>query len=319
MNLELPPVARDFAESARRAFGAVGGIDAARRAEADPASRAVVAQTLRALGADDLDPRGAPDSAAAAAVLCEEAGRVALPYPLEGALLRGHTLPFAVVAPANLRVDHGDVFPRWEVATLDGRASIAACNAAPLGTPLGPFACDLTLDRRFDAAAPDAPPRGASVRAQWWLTLTSWRILGALDRAVELAVAHTSSRVQFAKPLTAFQTVRFVLADAAVAVAGLRELAHFTLWRLHDAPTDALTDSLALRCHALDTARVVLRSAQQLHGASGLCDELDISIIVRHLQPTLRLPEDADATAQRLAIAIDSSGFYGLFPHGRVA
>jgi hypothetical protein len=314
MNPDLPSSAVDFAASARRALAALGGVDAARRAEAEPRTRAQVAASLEALGIDDLDPRSDPEAAAAAAVLCEEAGRVVLPYPLAGALLRRDGLPFAVVGTGGARVDHGALFERWAVATLDA-ASTTARPTTTLLTRLGPFVTDL---------APDQPPTAAvhaattGARTAWWVTLTGWRILGALDHAVELAVAHTSGRIQFGKPLTAFQTVRFALADAAVAVAGLRELARFTLWRLHDAPAEALTDALALHCHALDVARTVLRATQQLHGASGLCDELDISILVRHLQPVLRLPEDADATAARLAAAVERSGFAGLFPHGQV-
>jgi hypothetical protein len=313
MKPDLPGEAHELAASATRAFEALGGIDAARRAEVDPATRADPAQTLKTLGADDLDPRDSSVAACAAAALCEAAGRVALPHPVEAMLLAGGARPFAVVAPQLPRTDHGDLYPLWDVATLDGGSSTATCTSAALSTRLGPFACDLTLERPFEPVLPTAG--SDSTRVQWWLVLTSWRILGALEQAVDLAVGHTNARVQFGKALTAFQTVRFTLADAAVAVAGLRELALYTLWRLHAAPSLSFADCLALRCHALDTARGMLRATQQLHGASGLCDEYDISILVRHLQPALRLPEDADATAERLAEEIRTSGFEGLFPH----
>jgi hypothetical protein len=73
---------------------------------------------------------------------------------------------------------------------------------------------------------------------------------------------------------------------------------------------------LALRVHAIDVARAVLRTCQQLHGAAGVCDEYDISVITRHIQPALRLPFGAERGAQLLADAIDAQGFAGLFPHG---
>ena len=131
------------------------------------------------------------------------------------------------------------------------------------------------------------------------LTLTAWQVLGTADRAVELAVEHVNGRIQFGKPISAFQAVQFQLADAAVAVAGLRELAHFTLWRLDAAPDEALADVLALRVHALDVARAVLRACQQLHGAAGVCDEYDISVLARHVQPALRLPCERRAHGRR--------------------
>jgi hypothetical protein len=282
-----------------------------------------VGEVLGGLGLDELDPRADADTAAAVAVLCEEAGRVALPYPVAGAVLRSTTAdgargrPVALLPANGTLVDHGDAFDAWTLVDGAGAVHVGRPSSAPLATRLGPFACELTVDEAAGEAADEAGD-GRDLQA-WWLTLSSWTILGALDRAVKLAVGHTQDRIQFGKPLTAFQVVRFQLADAAVAVAGLRELALFTLWRLDVAGDDAWPDVLALRSHALDVARAVLRSTQQLHGASGLCDELDISILVRHLQPHLRLPAGAEETARQLAAAVAEDGFDGLFPHGRVA
>jgi alkylation response protein AidB-like acyl-CoA dehydrogenase len=112
--------------------------------------------------------------------------------------------------------------------------------------------------------------------------------------------------------------VQFQLADCAVAVAGLRELTHFTLWRLGEHPGTARPDVLALRVHSIDVARLVLRTSQQLHGAAGVCDEYDVSVLTRMVQPALRLPWSAERTATALADGIDEQGFEGLFPHGRV-
>jgi hypothetical protein len=73
-----------------------------------------------------------------------------------------------------------------------------------------------------------------------------------------------------------------------------------------------------LRVHALDVARQVLRTCQQLHGAAGVCDEYDVSVLTRMVQPALRLPWSAERTAAALAAAISEQGFEGLFPHGAV-
>lgn len=314
MNPLLPEVAVEFGATAAKAFTALGGVDAARDAELDPALRAGdVAATLRSLGIDELDPRTPggldPDTVAAAAVLCETAGRVALPYPVAGALLSdGDGRPFAVVPDHRARVDHGDLFAEWRVGRLDGSAHLATAGSGErLATRLGPFVTDLERG----AALEPAP-----VEVALHTTLTAWQVLGTVDRAVELAVEHVTGRIQFGKPLSAFQAVQFQLADAAVATSGLRELAHFTLWRLAVAPDGALADVLALRLHALDVARAVLRTCQQLHGAAGVCDEYDVSVLTRHVQPALRLPWSAERTAAALAGAIERDGFEGLFPHG---
>ncbi|HVV38175.1 MAG TPA: acyl-CoA dehydrogenase family protein [Acidimicrobiales bacterium] len=315
MNPALPDDAVEFGDTARKAFDALGGVDAARKAEEDHAFRSEVAGTLDALGIGDIDPRADLDTFCAAAALCEAAGRVALPYPVVGALVARDGVPFAVVPDDHSRVDHGDVFGAWNVATVSGanwarQIPRATTSRAQFGR-LGPFVVDL---ERSGEAAPVTHESGIDVR--YWLTLNAWQILGTADRAVELASDHVSNRIQFGKPIATFQAVQFMLADAAVAVAGLRELAHFTLWRVATAPEEAGPDVLALRVHAIDVARAVLRTCQQLHGAAGVCDEYDISVLTRHIQPALRLPCGAERTAALLADAIAAQGFAGLFPHG---
>lgn len=300
MNPSLPSDALEFGEAARKAFEALGGGDYVLRCEDEPAHRDAAAGALSALGVADIDPRADIDNLAAAAVLAYEAGRVALPYPVVSALLQVDGVPFAM----GQRVNHADLFDTWRTET-----GTASGSEKLLGTRLGPFVGDLTTVR-----ANVSPNSGGDQLL--WLTLLSWQILGTADRAVELAADHVSNRIQFGKPIATFQAVQFMLADAAVAVAGLRELAQFTLWRVATDIEHASPDVLALRVHAIDVARAVLRTCQQLHGASGVCDEYDISVITRHIQPALRLPFGAERTAELLAEAIAEHGFDGLFPHG---
>lgn len=360
MNPELPEEAVALQDAAAKAFAALGGVELARRAELDPTLRTTeVAPVLAELGIDDLDPRADAVALAAAAALCEAAGRVALPYPVAAALVRdADGRPTAAVPTAARRVDHGDLFDHWRVGTLDGTGGVArhatptgvagpaatattdavgpsgtpptagavgpagevarppgtALPGARLGTRLGPFVVDL---EPVDGDAGSAPPPVADVLLH--VTLSAWSVLGTVDRAVELAVEHVTGRHQFGKPLSAFQAVQFQLADAAVAVAGLRELAGFTLWRLESDPAAARPDVLALRLHALEVARAVLRTSQQLHGAAGVCDEYDVSVLTRMVQPALRLPAGVEHTVTALAEAIRVAGFEGLFPHGATA
>lgn len=305
MNPTLPSDALEFGEAARKAFEALGGGDYVLRCEDEPAHRDVAAGALFALGADDIDPRADLDTLAAAAVLAYEAGRVALPYPVVSKLMQTDGVPFAV----GTRVHHADLFDQWRVASPSnwGAYMSSSDTTSPQFGRLGRFVGDVAPGDEIGDATDDA---------RLWLTLTSWQILGTAERAVELAADHVSNRIQFGKPIATFQAVQFMLADAAVAVAGLRELAQFTLWRVSTDIAGASPDVLALRVHAIDVARAVLRTCQQLHGASGVCDEYDISVITRHIQPALRLPFGAERSAALLADAIATDGFVGLFPHG---
>ena len=67
-------------------------------------------------------------------------------------------------------------------------------------------------------------------------------------------------------------------------------------------------------CRPQEVAQPVLRLAQQLHGAAGMCDEYDISFLVRHVQPAMRLPIDSDALSDVLFDSITADGFATLYP-----
>jgi acyl-CoA dehydrogenase len=313
MNLELPEIAIDFGAAAERAFADAGGVDLARRAEAQPDLRAeVVAPLFDLLGALDLRIADDLDTALAGGELCRVAGRCALPYPVIAVLASAarDRPPVALVDPVLPRADHGDLFPRWRLAAIGGGVWEGRAASPPLGTELGPFVVDMA------ASSAEVPE---PVDVPMLLTLTAWQTLGTLERALELAVEHVNTRHQFGGPLARFQAVQFQIADATVAVQSLRELAHFTLWRLWVAPLDRLVDALALRAHALESAHAVLRTCHQLHGAIGFCDEHDLSILSRHAQPLLRLSAGLEATTEQLMAAIDHTGFDSLFDAGATA
>jgi acyl-CoA dehydrogenase len=302
VNLELPDVAVEFGATADRALRSAGGVDLARRAEVDPALRvSLVAPLLLELGAFDLTIGADPDVDLAAGELCRAAGRSALPYPIAATLASpdGRARPVALVASDLPRVDHGDLFDGWRVATLDGNSSWdARTSGARLASKLGPFVTEVR------------PTGGDLGRADVTalLTLSAWQLLGTLEKALELAAEHVTSRQQFGGPLSSFQSVQFQVADIAVGVRSLQEQCRFTMWR-RCLPGDHLVDALALRVHALETARHVLRTSHQLHGAVGLCTEHDLSVLTRHAQPALRLPAGFEATTEHLMRAIDVSGF----------
>lgn len=307
MNPHLDDDAQSFGAVARRAFASAGGVDLARRAEADPTLRSSeVAPLLGRLGVNDIDARADRSSAEAAAALCREAGRVVLPYPVVSIVLDRLALGGSV---GNTTIDHGDLFDEWRVAGLDTTPIRGTSDGSRLGTRLGPFVGGVTGREPADVSMAEVALH---------LTLTGFVVAGALTAALDLATTHVIERVQFDQPLSSFQAVQFQLADAQVLVASVDEVTQFALWRCQVGSDDAISDGLAARLAALDAARTVLRITQQLHGASGVCDEYDVSIIARHLQPALRLPFGAEATAEHLARAIERHGFVGLFDHGGV-
>ncbi|MEZ0364248.1 acyl-CoA dehydrogenase family protein [Mycobacterium sp. pUA109] len=305
MKTALPQDIAEFAAVAADRLTRLGGPQAALRAETDDAVRAQAGAALTELGAWDLDVRASSDELLAAAVLCQAAGATALPYPLVEQLLAIDGARLALVHPHAPRIDHGDLPGGWIAADVDGRR-YRPQPSSRTGARLGPFLVPATL------SGPDGTVPAADVDAH--LVLGSWRILGAVQRCLEITCEHVRARVQFGKPLADFQAVRFAVADASVAVRGLGELAKYTVCRLESAPAALRSaDALVLRLKAVETARQVLRIAHQLLGALGFCDESDISVLDRHTQPLIRLPLGPEALALRLTAAVRDDALETLF------
>jgi hypothetical protein len=301
----LPDDVRSFGATARRRLAALGGVDLGLRAETDRSLRDQVGLALTELGVPDLDVRGALDELLAAAEVCRAAGSLALPWPVVEDLLSIGGARLALVDLDRPRVDHGDLPGAWLGCDLDGRA--CELTMQPLrAAKLGPFLVPAEPGRaRADVPADDVARH---------LVLGSWRLLGGLQAALGQVTEHVTVRKQFGRPLAAFQSVSFAVADATVAVRGLEELVKFTTWRLVSAPPPRrLVDATALRLHAAEKATFVLRTCHQLLGAVGFCDEHDVSVLDRHLQPLIRLPLPAEALAERLVPAVSRGDLETLF------
>ncbi|WP_460354715.1 acyl-CoA dehydrogenase family protein [Mycobacterium sp. ZZG] len=304
MILDLSDDALEYGRQALHAFENAGGDRLVEQAEAAPDTRAaLVGPVLDGLGAWDLDPRTDADGLEAAAALCRSAGYWALPYPLaerlaapadldvDGLVVAGGARPAAAIAGLDLR---------WAAVDLDGNRSLIAGHR---GT--GPaFVTELELSPVDNAGAADVALA---------LVLPCWSLLGMLDRAVALTVAHVSLRQQFGQTLASFQGVQFQLTDAEVERSGVDILAKHAVWSIATDQSQAVDDALALRMAAIEAAEVVFRVCHQLHGAAGFCDETTLSWLSRHSQPLRRLPFGLSATRDHLTRRAGRRGLTGLF------
>lgn len=304
MVLDLSGDAKEYGRQALRAFQAAGGDQLVQQAEAKPDSReALVGPVLNELGAWELNPRTDTDGLEAAAALCRSAGYWALPYPVAERLASPHDLDvdgLLVVAANRPSAALAGLESRWAAVMMDGaRSSVVGHGVA------GPaFVAELELSEIDDAGAGDVA---------LGLVLPCWTLLGMLDRAIELTIAHVSLRNQFGQPLSSFQGVQFQLTDAEVERSGVDILAKYALWSIGTARPEALDDALALRMSALEAAEVVFRVCHQLHGAVGFCDETTLSWLSRYSQPLRRLPLGLSATRDELTRRAGRTGLAGLF------
>ena len=304
MILDLSGDAKEYGREALRAFETAGGDALVQQAEAKPGDReSLVGPVLDGLGAWELDPRIDADGLEAAAALCRSAGYWALPYPVAERLAKPVNLEtdgLLVVAGKRPAAAVGGVEKRWTAVTLDGARSTVSAEG-----PCGPgFVTELALSHLDDDGAADVALA---------LTLPCWTLLGMLDRAIELTVAHVRLRKQFGQALSSFQGVQFQLTDAEVERSGLDILAKYSLWSIATGHADALNDALVLRMSAIEAAEVVFRVCHQLHGAVGFCDETTLSWLSRYSQPLRRLPLGLSATRDELTRRVGGSGLTGLF------
>jgi 3-oxo-4-pregnene-20-carboxyl-CoA dehydrogenase alpha subunit len=304
MILDLSDDAKEYGRQALRAFEAAGGDQLVQQAEAKPELRESLAgPALAGLGAWELDPRTDADGLEAAAALCRSAGYWALPYPVaerlakptdldvDGLIVVADTRPSGVVAGLE---------SRWATVSLDGARSkvVGQGDAGPA------FVAELEL------SAIDENDTGDVALG---LVLPCWTLLGMLDRAMELTIAHVGLRKQFGQPLSSFQGVQFQLTDAEVERSGLEILAKYALWSIGTERPEATDDALALRMSAIEAAEIVFRVCHQLHGAVGFCDETTLSWLSRYSQPLRRLPLGLSATRDVLTGRIGGDGLTGLF------
>jgi hypothetical protein len=91
-------------------------------------------------------------------------------------------------------------------------------------------------------------------------------VIGISERALDLAVEHTSTRRQFGAPIAAFQAVRHRLADAYVAIAAARALLDAAFAA---GPEDVTVAAAAAKARAGRAHRTASASAVQVCGAMG--------------------------------------------------
>lgn len=120
-----------------------------------------------------------------------------------------------------------------------------------------------------DAAWQDAVAAGRRALAA--------EILGVCEAALALAVAHTSARVQYGRPLAGFQAVRHRLSEAYVAVTGARAVLDVAWGAAAGGDPDAAAWAAAVAKIRAGRAQAdCLRTGVQVLGAMGLTKESDM-------------------------------------------
>jgi alkylation response protein AidB-like acyl-CoA dehydrogenase len=295
-----------FAASLHDMLAAADVPGAARRwADGDPADGLAVWRKLAGAGVTGLAVperwSGLGAGPLDIVVACEELGHHALPGPVAESVA---VVPWLITALAD---DAGEsLAARW----LPGLAAgdLIATVALP---PVLPYAADadvagLVLLGAGDViwlAEPDARHRSVD-RCRSLFEVNSGEVLargpaaaaavaraldvGALACAAQLlgagrallaaSVRHAGQRIQFGRPVGAFQAVKHHLADVAIGLEFAGPLLDAAAAALAADDPNAARDVSAAKVACTDAAHRAARAALQVHGAIGYTEEHDLHL-----------------------------------------
>jgi alkylation response protein AidB-like acyl-CoA dehydrogenase len=151
------------------------------------------------------------------------------------------------------------------------------------------LASDTQYDVEFKGVRVGAADRIGAAGSGWqtWdgvmhdgIILLAAQAMGGAEHALEITVQYAKDRVQFDKPLGAFQAVSHYLADAVTAVDGGKTLVYEAAWaRSEGKPISRLAPMAKL--FACQTYRDVTAMCQQVWGGVGFTIEYDIQLFFR--------------------------------------
>jgi alkylation response protein AidB-like acyl-CoA dehydrogenase len=320
MQFTLSAEQRQFSASLQRMLTAAGAIHSARaRAAGDREPVLAVWRSLADAGVTALavpaESGGAGADTTDLVLACQELGRYAVPGPVAESLA---AVPQLLAA---IRAAESGVPGTWLSQLASGR--LIATLSAP---PLLPFAADVEVAGLVLLAGPDSvrigepgpvhrsvaaartlsEVTGGQLRADgpevapalasaldYGTIACAAQLLGASHALLDAAARHARQRVQFGRPIGAFQAVKHQLANVLIGLEFARTLLFGAAISLAAESADAPRDVSAAKVACTDLANLATRTALQVHGAIGYTAEHDVSqwlTLVRALGPAWGSP-----------------------------
>jgi alkylation response protein AidB-like acyl-CoA dehydrogenase len=112
------------------------------------------------------------------------------------------------------------------------------------------------------------------------IILLAAQAIGGADRALEITVEYAKTRVQFDKPLGAFQSLAHYMADTSTRIDGGRTLVYEAAWN-HAQGRGIATLAPMAKLFACETYREGTRICEQIWGGVGFTIEYDIQLFFR--------------------------------------
>ncbi|MHB8572807.1 MAG: acyl-CoA dehydrogenase family protein [Candidatus Dormibacteria bacterium] len=130
-------------------------------------------------------------------------------------------------------------------------------------------------------------------------------MVGGTQRALEMSVAHTTTRKQFDKPIGVYQAVSHRVADMLVDVENARSVTYYAAWAQDAGAPDASMAASMAKVYAGDAYARVAADAIQVHGGIGFTWEHDLHLYLKRAKSSQVTLGDANYHRELVAQAID--------------
>jgi alkylation response protein AidB-like acyl-CoA dehydrogenase len=218
----------------------------------------------------------------------EELGRAIVPGPvlwthLLAGLVDGAATGDVVVGglernDESLLVEYADALDVLVVLDDDGvwRVEPAELDLVPVTTLLDPLVPVSRVQGKLPQGERLADAGTARSLRLAGTALVSGYLLGVAEAALDLAVAYAKERVQFGRPVGAFQSLKHLMADMAVRIEVARGAVYAAGVTLDDPEVGSLVRAVAAaKVTAGEAAIVTTSDSVQVHGGMGYTWEVD--------------------------------------------
>jgi alkylation response protein AidB-like acyl-CoA dehydrogenase len=128
----------------------------------------------------------------------------------------------------------------------------------------------------------------------------SAEMVGGAEQVLEMTVSYAKERVQFDRPIGAFQAIQHHCANMAIDVDSARYLAYLAAWKMSEgAPCDM--EVAVAKAWASEAYKRVVSLGHQVHGAIGFTLDHDMQLYSRRAKAAEVVFGDADYHREALA------------------
>jgi len=118
--------------------------------------------------------------------------------------------------------------------------------------------------------------------------------IGIAEAAYEEALRYSQNRIQFKKPISGFQVIRFMLADMATEIEVARTMLYRVAWMKESGQKKLTKEAAMLKLYASEMAHRVCHQALQIHGGYGYMKDYKVERLYRDQ----RITEIYEGTSQ---------------------